>query len=198
RGQEFNAWASDGGNPPEHISIVAFTRMLAGPIDFTPGVFEIPLKDKPNNQVSTTLAKQLALYVILYSPIQMVCDLPENYEGNPALQFIRDVGVDWEQSKVLNGEIGNFVTIARQEKETGSWFVGSITDEEKREITISFDFLEPATEYEAIIYKDAAGSHWQNNPTSYEIEETIIKKDMERTFLLAEGGGLAMSLRVKK
>ena len=198
RGQEFNAWATDGGNPPEHLSIVAFTRMLAGPIDFTPGVFEISLKDKPVNQINTTIAQQLALYVVVYSPIQMACDLPQNYEGIPALQFIKDVGVDWEQSKVLNGEIGDFVTIARQEKGTGNWFVGSITDEEKRSITINFDFLDATKEYEAIIYKDAADAHWKNNPTGYEIETTIITKEMEKSFLLVEGGGLAISLKIKK
>ena len=198
RGQEFNAWATDGGNPPEHLSIVAFTRMLAGPIDFTPGVFEISLKDKPVNQINTTIAQQLALYVVVYSPIQMACDLPQNYEGIPALQFIKDVGVDWEQSKVLNGEIGDFVTIARQEKGTGNWFVGSITDEEKRSITINFDFLDPTKEYEAIIYKDAADAHWKNNPTDYEIETTMITKEMEKSFLLVEGGGLAISLKIKK
>ena len=198
RGQEFNAWASDGGNPPEHLPIIAFTRMLAGPIDFTPGVFEISLKDKPNNQINTTLAQQLALYVVIYSPIQMACDLPENYEGYPAFQFIRDVGVDWEQTKVLNGEIGDFVTIARKEKETGNWFVGSITDEEKREITINFDFLDPSKEYEAIIYKDGADAHWKDNPTSYEIEKAVIAKDVVKSFVLAEGGGLAISLKIIK
>ncbi|MCB0374078.1 MAG: glycoside hydrolase family 97 protein, partial [Muricauda sp.] len=152
RGQEFNAWASDGGNPPEHLPIVAFTRMLAGPIDFTPGVFDIALPTKENNQINTTLAQQLALYVVIYSPIQMACDLPENYEGQPAFQFIRDVGVDWDQTVVLNGEVGDFVTIARKERETGNWFVGGITDENQRQMTINFDFLEDGTEYEAVIY----------------------------------------------
>ena len=198
RGQEFNAWATDGGNPPEHLPIVAFTRMLAGPIDFTPGVFEMTLKDKPINQINTTLAQQLALYVVIYSPIQMACDLPQNYEGIPALQFIKDVGVDWDQSLVLNGKIGDFVTIARQEKNTGNWFLGSITDEEKRNITINFDFLDPSKEYEATIYKDAADAHWKSNPTGYEIETTIVTKGMEKSFLLVEGGGLAISLKIKK
>ncbi|MDA3929973.1 MAG: glycoside hydrolase family 97 catalytic domain-containing protein, partial [Prolixibacteraceae bacterium] len=137
RGQEFNAWASDGGNPPEHLPIVAFTRMLAGPIDFTPGIFDIKLNPyKPNNQVSTTLAQQLALYVIIDSPVQMAADLIENYEDNPAFQFISDVGVDWEQTKVLNGEVGDYVTIAREERETGNWFLGSITDENERSFQI--------------------------------------------------------------
>ncbi|MGB5894784.1 MAG: glycoside hydrolase family 97 catalytic domain-containing protein [Ignavibacteriaceae bacterium] len=198
RGQEFNAWASDGGNPPEHLSIVAFTRMLAGPIDFTPGVFDLTLKEKENNQINTTLVHQLALYVVIYSPIQMVCDLPENYEGNNAFQFIRDVGVDWEKTIALNGEVGDFVTIARQEKETGNWFLGSITDEEKRNISISFDFLDPTKEYEATIYKDGPSAHRNDNPTSYEIENTIITNDIERSFQLAAGGGLAISLKISK
>ncbi|MCD4774257.1 MAG: glycoside hydrolase family 97 catalytic domain-containing protein, partial [Bacteroidales bacterium] len=198
RGQEFNAWATDGGNPPEHLSIVAFTRMLAGPIDFTPGVFNIKLSTyKENNQINTTLAHQLALYVVIYSPIQMACDLVENYEGQPAFQFIRDVGVDWKQTKVLNGEIGDFVTIARQERETDSWFVGSITDEEQRSITIDFDFLESGKEYEAVIYKDGQDAHWNDNPTSINIEETIIDNTTIKTFILAPGGGLAISLKLK-
>ena len=197
RGQEFNAWASDGGNPPEHLPIVVFTRMLAGPIDFTPGVFEIDLPTKPNNQINTTLAHQLALYVVINSPIQMACDLPENYEGNPAFQFIRDVGINWEQTKVLNGEIGDFVTIARQERETKNWFIGGITDESKRTININFDFLEPGKEYEATIYKDGPDAHWKNNPTSYEIEKIVVQHDQEKTFTLAEGGGFAISLIAK-
>lgn len=198
RGQEFNAWAMDGGNPPEHLSIIAFTRMLAGPIDFTPGVFDIKLPTKKDNQINTTLAHQLALYVVIYSPIQMACDLPENYEGNPALQFIKDVGVDWEQTVVLNGEVGDFVTIARQEKETGDWFVGSISDENKREITIDFSFLSENTVYEAIVYKDGKDAHWDKNPTSFEIEKFTATNTTKKTFTLAEGGGLAISLKIKK
>lgn len=198
RGQEFNAWAKDGGNPPEHLSIVAFTRMLAGPIDFTPGVFNIKLNPhKKNNQINTTLAHQLALYVVIYSPIQMACDLIENYEGQPAFQFIRDVGVDWEQTKVINGEIGDFVTIARQERKTANWFIGSITDEEQRSITIDFNFLEAGKEYEAVIYKDGQDAHWNNNPTSIDIEATIIDNTIIKTFVLAPGGGLAISLKLK-
>ncbi len=194
RGQEFNAWATDGGNPPEHIALVAFTRMLGGPIDFTPGAFELSLKDKPNNQINTTLAQQLALYVVLYSPIQMACDLPQNYEGQPAFQFIRDVGVDWEQTVVLDGEVGEFVTIARQEKGTNNWFLGSISDENERSITVKFDFLEAGKEYDAVIYKDGADSHWKDNATSIEIEKAVITKNTEQTFRLAPGGGLAVSL----
>ncbi|MEX0275659.1 MAG: glycoside hydrolase family 97 catalytic domain-containing protein, partial [Flavobacteriaceae bacterium] len=194
RGQEFNAWASDGGNPPEHLPIVAFTRMLAGPIDFTPGVFDIGLPTKPNNQINTTLAQQLALYVVIYGPVQMACDLPENYQGQPALQFIRDVGVNWEQTKVLHGEVGDFVTIAREERDTGNWFVGAITDEHPREITIAFDFLEDGKTYKALIYRDADTAHYKDNPDALVIENMDITKDTSKTFTLAPGGGLAISL----
>ncbi|MDG1570751.1 glycoside hydrolase family 97 protein [Robiginitalea sp. M366] len=194
RGQEFNAWATDGGNPPEHLPIVAFTRMLAGPIDFTPGVFEISLPTKPDNQINTTLAQQLALYVVIYGPVQMACDLPQNYEGQPAFQFIRDVGVDWEQSRVLNGEVGEYLTIAREERETGNWFVGGITDENARELEVDFSFLEDGVTYKARIYRDTEASHYQNNPTDIAIEETEIAKGDTRTFALAPGGGFAISL----
>jgi hypothetical protein len=194
RGQEYNAWAVDGGNPPEHTTIVPFTRMLAGPIDFTPGVFDISLPTREHNQVNTTLAKQLALYVVIYSPIQMACDLPENYEGNPAFQFIRDVGVDWEQTLVLDGEVGDFVTIARQERGTGNWFVGSITDENKREVTINFDFLDEGKTYRAAIYRDGKGASYRDNPTAVDIEHRELTNEAVLTFELAEGGGLAISL----
>ena len=195
RGQEFNAWAADGGNPPEHLPIVAFTRMLAGPIDFTPGIFNIKLEPyKANNQVNTTLAQQLALYVVIYSPIQMAADLPEYYVDQPAFQFIRDVGVDWEQTKVLDGRVGDFVTIAREEKGTGSWFVGSITDENARGITIDFSFLDPGVEYEAIIYKDGSDAHWDDNPLSIEIEEMTVTRSTALDLQLAPGGGVAISL----
>lgn len=197
RGQEFNAWSADGGNPAEHLPIVAFTRMLAGPIDFTPGVFDIEIPSKENNRVSTTLAQQLALYVVIYGPVQMACDLPENYEGKPALQFIRDVGVDWDESKVLNGEVGDYVSIARKERETGNWFVGGITDENAREVTIDFDFLDDGVEYEAIIYKDAEDANYENNPTAITIEDIDIGKDSSLTVQMAEGGGFAISLLKK-
>ncbi len=198
RGQEFNAWASDGGNPPEHLSIIAFTRMLAGPFDFTPGIFDITLPTKENNQVNTTLAQQLALYVVIYSPVQMAADLPENYANKPAFQFIRDVGVDWEQTVVLNGEVGDFVTIAREERETGNWFVGGITDENKRNITVNFDFLKEGKKYQAVFYKDGKKAHYKNNPTDVEIVQMTVDKNTVQTFKLAEGGGFAISLKVIK
>lgn len=199
RGQEFNAWSSDGGNPPEHLPIVAFTRMLAGPIDYTPGIFNIKFNEyKTENQVNTTLAQQLALYVVIYSPVQMAADLVEHYEANPtALQFIKDVGVDWKQTKVLNGEVGDYVTIAREERETGNWFLGSITDENARDLKVSFSFLEEGQTYLATIYKDANDAHWNDNPTALEIEKIEVTSKSNITLNLAEGGGVAISLIIK-
>ncbi|SHI81198.1 glycoside hydrolase family 97 protein [Algibacter luteus] len=199
RGQEFNAWATDGGNPPNHISIVAFTRMLSGPIDFTPGAFNIKFDEyKKSNQVNTTLAHQLALYVVIYSPIQMACDLPEHYmvdgKVHPAFKFISDVGVDWQQSKVLDGEIGDYVTIARQERGTGNWFVGGVTDENERTQSVTFDFLESGKTYKATIYKDATTAHWDNNPQAYEIEEMKVTNESTINVKLAPGGGFAISI----
>jgi len=195
RGQEFNAWSSDGGNPPEHLPIVAFTRMLGGPVDFTPGIFNLKLDPyKPNNQVSTTLAKQLALYVVINSPIQMAADLIINYKNHPAFQFIEDVAVNWEQSKVLNGEVGDYVTIARQERNSANWFVGGITDENARNFEISFDFLEPGKTYSATLYRDAEDAHWDKNPTAYKIEKMQITNKTTLPIAVAAGGGFAMSL----
>jgi glucan 1,4-alpha-glucosidase len=196
RGQEFNAWSGDGGNPPEHLPIVAFTRMLAGPIDYTPGIFDIKFDNyKKNNQVNTTIAQQLALYVVIYSPVQMAADLIENYQGNPALQFIRDVAVDWQKTKVLNGEIGDFVTIARKAKNSENWFIGGITDENSREMDIALKFLSPNTIYEATIYEDAENAHWDNNPTALTIRTLKIKNNSRMKLKLASGGGFAISLK---
>lgn len=199
RGQEFNAWATDGGNPPNHLPTVAFTRMLSGPIDFTPGVFNIKFDDyKKGNQVNTTLAHQLALYVVIYSPIQMACDLPEHYildgKVHPAFQFITDVGVDWQQTKVLDGEVADFVTIARQERETDNWFVGGITDENARNQNITFDFLEAGKTYKATVYKDAEDSHWNDNPQAYQIEKIEVTNSSTYNVNLSPGGGFAISI----
>ena len=168
--------------------------MLSGPIDFTPGVFNIDLPQKPDNQVKTTIAQQLALYVVIYSPIQMACDLLENYIDQPAFQFISEVGVDWEQTVILDGEVGDFVIIARQERDTDDWFLGSITDENARDIAIDFEFLEEGKEYVATIYRDGPDAHWKDNPTSLAIEQMLITKDSKKVFQLAPGGGIAISL----
>ena len=199
RGQEFNAWSSDGGNPPEHLPIVAFTRMLSGPIDYTPGIFNIKFNEyKKDNQVNTTIAQQLALYVVIYSPVQMAADLVEHYEANPKpLQFIKDVGVDWEETKVLNGAVGDYVTIARKERGTENWFVGGITDENSRNIEISFDFLDENLDYEVTIYKDGENAHWNDNPLDISIEKIKINHHSKLVVSLAEGGGFAISLKKK-
>ena len=202
RGQEFNAWATDGGNPPNHLPIVAFTRMLSGPFDFTPGVFNIKFDEyKKDNQVNTTLAQQLALYVVIYSPIEMACDLPEHYmvdgKVHPAFQFITDVGVDWQQSKVLDGEIGDFVVVARQERGTGNWFIGGITDENARTQHVMLDFLEDGKTYNATIYKDGKNAHWNDNPLDYGIEHMEVTKDSMFDIAMAPGGGFAISIMQK-
>ncbi len=193
RGQEFNAF-SPILNPPEHTVIFPFTRMLAGPIDFTPGIFNLKFDEyKKENQVNTTLSKQLALYVIIYSPIQMAADLPEHYEGHPAFKFIEDVPVNWDITKVLNGEIGEFLTITRKEKGKDNWFLGSITDEQAREIKIKLDFLSEQKTYKAIIYQDAGNSHYDKNPTAFQIKEMDVNNGMTLNLKLAEGGGTAIS-----
>ena len=196
RGQEFNAWSVEGGNPPEHLPIVAFTRMLAGPIDFTPGIFNISLDPwKKESQINTTLAHQLALYVVIYSPIQMAADLIEYYEDKPSeFQFIKDVGVDWEKSIVLDGEIGEYVVIAREERETGNIFIGGITNELARNFELNFNFLEPGKNYSAKIYSDGEGAHYKNNPTVVDIKELEINAETKLAIYMAPGGGFALSL----
>lgn len=192
RGQEFNAWSIDM-NPPEHLPIVVFTRMLGGPIDYTPGIFNIKLKPwKEKNQVNHTLAKELALYVVIFSPVQMVADLPENYEGKPAMQFIRDVVTDWDDTKVINGEVGDYVTIARKAKGKDEWFLGSITDENPREYPVKLDFLTPGATYKAQIYADAPDAHWDKNPTAIVINEQTVTSDSTLVLKLAPGGGEAV------
>jgi len=200
RGQEYNAWSEDGGNPPDHETVLPFTRCLAGPMDFTPGVFDITIPNKPNNQVNTTLVKQLALYVTIYSPVQMACDLPAHYEKYPdAFQFIKDVGVDWETTKVLDGEIGEFVTIARKEKGSGNWFIGSVTNEKPRAVSIKLDFLDPNQTYQAKIYRDGKDAHYRTNPESYAIESISVTSANTIEAQLSPGGGLAVTIfNVKK
>ncbi len=196
RGQEYNAWSDDGGNPPNHTTVIPYTRLLSGPMDFTPGAFELTLPDKPKNQVNTTLAKQLALYVVVYSPVQMACDLPENYEAHPdALQFIKDVAVDWETTQVIDGKIGEFVAIARQERQGEDWYLGALTNEKARELKLPLSFLKDDKEYEATIYRDADDAHYQTNPGAYVIETKKVKNSEELSVSLAAGGGVAISLK---
>jgi alpha-glucosidase len=192
RGNEYEAWSE--GNPPDHTCILPFTRVLAGPLDYTPGIIGIYFKDyKPDNRVHTTLAKQLALMVVIYSPLQMAADLIENYKGHPAFQFIKDVPTNWDDTKVLNAKIGDYVTIAR--KKNNSWFIGSITDENARDFNFKLDFLDADTQYEAVIYADGPDADWQTNPLSYVIDKKLVRKDDDFRMVLAKGGGQAVVIR---
>ncbi len=194
RGMEYNAWSE--GNPPEHTCILPFTRMLAGPLDYTPGIFDLFFNEyRPNRRVYTTLANQLALYVVLYSPLQMAADLPENYEGHPAFQFIKDVPCNWDDTKVLNGSIGDYVTIARKNRD--DWFIGSITDENERELSIALSFLDKETEYEAVIYADGPDADWESNPYDYTITKTTLTNADTLSIVLARGGGQAIMLTAR-
>ena len=187
RGQEYNAWSE--GNPPEHLCILPFTRLLAGPMDFTPGIFSI----KPT-RVHTTLAKQLAIYVIVYSPVQMLADLPENYEAHPAFEFLKAVPIDWEDTKVLNAEIGDYVTIARKDRNSGDWYIGSITNEEARDLKLSLSFLDEGKQYKAIIYSDGKDACYDTNPEVYKIDTVDVNQGMDLSVLLAPGGGAAIQI----
>jgi hypothetical protein len=198
RGQEFNFWSE--GNPPEHETILPFTRLIGGPMDYTPGIFKIKknsYKEHPTakEQVHTTLCKQLALYITLYSPVQMVTDLPENYDAKPdAFQFIKDVGVDWDETKVLLAEPGEFLAIARKEKGTEKWFLGAISDENARTLTLDFSFLDKTKKYDITIYKDAPDASWDLNPEAYVIEKKTITSKTKLPVNLAKGGGVAISI----
>jgi alpha-glucosidase len=196
RGQEFNAWGSPP-NSPEHTVNLVYTRMLAGPMDFTPGIFNLAYQGLDAvNRVPTTLAKQLALYVVLYSPIQMAADLPEHYRANPApFQFIRDVATDWQQSIALAGEVGDYVVFARQVRDAQDWFIGAITDEQARDITINLDFLAPDTTYRAQIYRDDEKADWQTNPYAIVIEEKKVTAKTVLAIRLATSGGVAIRLQ---
>ena len=196
RGNEFNAWSS--GNPPEHEVILPFTRLMGGPMDYTPGIFQIKLNHyDPNKkeQVQTTLAKQLALYITMYSPLQMAADLPENYEKHlDAFQFIKDVAVDWDDTKILSAEPGDYLTIARKEKGSANWFMGAITDEQPRTTTGSLSFLDAGKKYIATIYRDAADADWKKNPMAYTIERFVVDNKTNLKIKLAPGGGAAISI----
>ena len=196
RGQEYNAWDVEGGNPPEHTAILPFTRLLAGPFDFTPGIFALFFEEyRPNNRVNTTLAKQLALYVVIYSPLHMAADLPENYEGHPAFQFILDVPVDWQDTKVLHAEIGEYVTIARQDRNSEDWYIGSITDECERTLETPLTFLEAGKKYVAEVYADGADADWESDPLSIDIYEALVDSNTVLNLRLAPGGGQAIRIR---
>lgn len=189
RGGEYEAWSE--GNTPEHTVILPFTRLLSGPMDYTAGIFDLQFDSTGTFRVHTTLAKQLALYVVIYSPFQMVPDLPENYKGNPAFKFIQDVPTDWETTKVLNGEIGKYITTVRKDRNSSDWYLGSITNEEARTITFKLDFLADK-KYRAEIYQDGAGADMESNPLPVEILHKDVSRADELTINLAAGGGVAI------
>ena len=197
RGNEFNAWSE--GNPPEHETILPFTRLMGGPMDYTPGIFQIKLdhyEPGKKHQVHTTLAKQLALYVTMYSPLQMAADLPENYERFlDAFQFIKDVAVDWDDTKILEAEPGDYLTIARKSRNREEWYVGAITDEQSRTASVSLSYLAPKRRYVATIYADADDAHWERNPMAYRIESFLVDARTVLRLKLAQGGGAAVSLK---
>ncbi len=197
RGNEFNAWSV--GNPPEHETILPFTRLLGGPMDYTPGIFQIKLdywQAGKKEQVHTTLAKQLALYVTMYSPLQMAADLPEVYEKHlDAFQFIKDVAADWDDTRYVEAEPGDYLTIARKAKGRNAWFVGAITDENARTATVPLDFLAAGRDYVATVYADAPGADWEKNPMAYTVTSSLVRKDTALRLALANGGGAAVSIR---
>ena len=210
RGQEFNAWSD--GNKPSHNVTLPFTRNLAGPMDFTPGIFDLKLVKYKNHdtdfsaydaqdaaaknvsRVYSTLAHQLGLYVVFYSPLQMVADLPENYKGNPAFQFIKDVGVDWDWTKVLDAEVASHVVIARKEKGKNRWFVGGITGENEHETTVDFGFLPTGKKFKAIIYQDDPLTDYIQTPEKYLIKSAVVTSKTKLGILMKKAGGFAVSI----
>ena len=203
RGMEWNAWSE--GNPPSHHVMLPFTRLLSGPMDYTPGTFDILFlntkdsprrkkwndQDKGNSRVNTTLAKQLANWVILYSPLQMASDLIEHYEGHPAFQFFRDFNPDCDESRALAGEPGEFIAVVRRCKD--QYFLGAATNEEPRTLEVKLDFLQPGVSYRAVVYADGDQADWKTNPTDYQIVEQIVDASMSLPVRMAPGGGQAIS-----
>lgn len=209
RGQEYDAWGVPP-NSPEHTTILPFTRMLSGPFDFTPGLFDLEPNKRPpvapdfprndlRSRAETTLAKQLAFYVVIYSPIQMAADLPENYEKRPdAFQFIKDVPTDWEESLALGGEPGDYVGFARKRRGGDDWFVGVVTDENSRTMNVSLDFLDEGVTYVAEIYRDGPRADWKTRPYDMVIEKRDMKAGQVLKLPLAPGGGAAVRFAPKK
>lgn len=193
RGMEYNGGSPDTGNLPNHTVLFPFTRGLAGPTDFTPGVFKFDYqKHRPFNRVPTTLAKQLALYVTIYSPLQMAADLPEHYDGHPAFTFIDDVPTDWQHSIALDGDVGEFMVVARQDRHSSDWYVGAASNELARQYTLVTDFLAPGVPYRADIYADGDNAHWRDNPMDVQISHRVIRGGDSVVIDMKPGGGAAI------
>ena len=199
RGSEYESF---GGNKPFHTTILPFTRLMGGPMDYTPGIFETRIQNvNPNNNsyVHSTLVRQMALFVTMYSPLQMAADLPENYERFPdAFQFIKDVAVDWDDSKYLEAEPGRYITVARKAKGTNNWFVGCTANEDGHMSNLSLDFLDPGRKYTATIYADGATAHYEKNPQAYTIKQMKVTNKTKLTLRAAAGGGFAISIMEQK
>lgn len=204
RGGEYNAWSE--GNSADYTMILPFTRLLSGPMDYTPGIFDIDYSrfqgkrydwqgnpQKSGYKVHTTLARQLANMVVLYSPLQMAADMIENYQNHPAFEFIKALDVDYDDSKVLNAQIGEYISVARRTKQ--QWFIGSATNSKAREVTLKLDFLSPDTKYLATLYQDTPDADWQKNPEAYDISEQVVDANSVLNIQLAPGGGAAISLK---
>ena len=193
RGQEYNAWDVRGGNPPAHTVTLPFTRCLAGPTDFTPAIFNFSEVVKGTHPHST-LAKQLAEFVVIYSPLQMAADAIENYEGQPALTFIESCPTTWSKTVVPNGEIGRYVTVARKERGGDRWFLGSMTNEDARTLEVKLDFLDEGATYRAIIYEDGPGADYETNPMAMTIRQLEVDRSTVLTLRHARSGGAAVRI----
>ena len=208
KGQEFNGFMSTkDNNKPNHTTILPFTRLLSSPMDYTPGIFKLTnyryfapdnRTVNPNHRIPSTIAKELALYVVIYAPVQMAADLPTHYEGHPGFQFILDVPTDWSKTKVLNGEIGKFITVVRKDRSSSDWFLGSITNEKGRSVNVPLSFLDKNQNYKAIIYTDPENGGWLKNPEKLVIKETNVTYMDELDIDLAPGGGQAIHFKRMK
>lgn len=196
RGQEYDAWSADGGNTPEHTCIIPFTRGLAGPMDFTPGTFNFTNPVYPGTRVQTTIAKQLALSVVLFSPLQMASDMIENYEGRPEFSFITSCPTTWAKTVVPDAKIGEYVVIARKDRNSENWFVGCITNRDARQIELPLNFLDADATYKATLYCDDEKTDYENNPYPIVISEQEVNADTTLNLPLARGGGAA--IRIEK
>jgi alpha-glucosidase len=191
RGQEYNAWSE--GNPPAHTATLPFTRLLSGPMDYTPGIFDVGISQGyEGRDVHSTLAKELSLYVVFYSPIQMLADLPENYVKHPAFKFLQDVPVDWEETRVVNAAIGEYVTTVRKDRHSNDWYLGTLTNEEPRTFKLALSFLDADKQYEAQIYADAEGISWKENAEKVTISKKMVTSNDTLQLNLAPGGGTAI------
>lgn len=194
RGQEWNAWDAKGGNPPYHTCVIPFTRQLAGPIDFTPGIFNLEGQVYPQTHPHTTLAKQLAEYVVIYAPWQMAADEIENYEHQPAFAFIEAVPTNWQKTLVPQAEIGKYIVTCRKERGRDNWFVGGMTDEDARDVALKLDFLDAGASYKAVIYKDGPTAEYDKNPYSMTIDQQTVNHETILDLHMGKGGGFAIQI----